>query len=70
MVGTDRPLAVTNQPACILKIDRDVKVVCVLRGSDRSQGRHFDPHETAVDKNNSIFTAEVLGWHAEKFRLK
>jgi len=70
MVGTDRPLAVTDQPARILKIDRDVKVVCVLCGSDRSQGRHSDPHEIGVDKNNSIFTAEVLGWHAQKFRLK
>jgi hypothetical protein len=33
-------------------------------------GRHFDPHEVAVDTDNSIFTAEVLGWHAEKFRVK
>jgi DNA-binding beta-propeller fold protein YncE len=51
----------------ILKIDHDGKVVGALRGG---QGRHFDPHEIAVDKNNSIFTAEVLGWHAQKFRLK
>lgn len=54
----------------ILKIDRDGKVVGALRGPERGQGRHFDPHEIVVDKDNSIFTAEVLGWRAQKFRLK
>ncbi len=54
----------------ILKINRDGKVVGVLRGPERGQGPHFDPHEIAVDKDNSVYTAEVLGWRARKFRLK
>ncbi len=54
----------------ILKIDRDGRVVGVLRGPERGRGRHFDPHEIALDKDNSIFTAEVLGWHAQKLRAK
>jgi DNA-binding beta-propeller fold protein YncE len=56
--------------ARILKIDRDGKVVGILRGPDRGQGPHFDPHEIAVDKDGSIFTVEVIGWRAQKFRLK
>jgi DNA-binding beta-propeller fold protein YncE len=54
----------------ILKIDRDGKVVGVLRGPEPGRGRHFDPHQIAVDKDHSIFSAEVLGWRAQKFRLK
>jgi DNA-binding beta-propeller fold protein YncE len=54
----------------ILKIDRDGKVVGIFRGPERGQGPHFDPHEIAVDKDESIFTAEVLGWHARKLRIK
>ncbi len=54
----------------ILKIDQDGKIVSILRGPEPGRGRHFDPHEIAVDKDSSIFTAEVLGWHAQKFRLK
>jgi DNA-binding beta-propeller fold protein YncE len=54
----------------LLKIDRDGKVVGVFRGPERGQGPHFDPHEMAVDKDQSIFTAEVLGWRAQKFRIK
>jgi DNA-binding beta-propeller fold protein YncE len=54
----------------ILKINRDGKVVGVLEGPARDLGRHFDPHSLAVDKDNSIFTAEVLPWRAQKFRPK
>jgi len=54
----------------ILKIDRDGRIIGSLRGPERGQGRHFDPHEIALAKDNSIFTAEVLGWRAQKFRLK
>jgi DNA-binding beta-propeller fold protein YncE len=54
----------------ILKISRDGKVVGALDGPSPDKGRHFDPHSLAVDKDNSIFTAEVLPWRAEKFRLK
>jgi len=54
----------------VLKIDRDGKVVGVLRGPERGQGPHFDPHEIAVDRDQSIFAAEVLGWRARKFRVK
>lgn len=55
---------------CILKIDHDGKVLGVLRGPEPGQGPHFDPHQIAIDKDNSIFSAEVLGWRAQKFRLK
>ncbi len=54
----------------ILKIDRDGKIVGVLSGPEPGKGRHFDPHQIAVDKDNSIFTAEVLPWRAQKFKLK
>jgi streptogramin lyase len=39
-------------------------------GPEPAQGPHFDPHEMALGKDNSIFTAEVLGWRAQKLRLK
>jgi len=54
----------------IVKIDRAGKAVGVLDGPPPDKGRHFDPHSLAVDKDNSIFTAEVLPWRAQKFRLK
>jgi len=54
----------------ILKINREGKVVGVLDGPPPDKGRHFDPHLIAVDKDNSIFTAEVMPWRAQKFRLK
>jgi DNA-binding beta-propeller fold protein YncE len=54
----------------ILKIDREGKVVGVMDGPGPSIGRHFDPHQIAVDKDQSIFAAEVMPWRAQKFRLK
>jgi DNA-binding beta-propeller fold protein YncE len=54
----------------ILKINRDGNVVGALDGPAPDKGRHFDPHSLAVDKDNSIFTAEVLPWRAQKFRSK
>ena len=54
----------------ILKIDRDGKVVGALDGPAPDKGRHFDPHSLVVAKDNSIFTAEVMPWQAQKFRLK
>jgi DNA-binding beta-propeller fold protein YncE len=54
----------------ILKIDREGKVVGVLDGPEPGMGRHFDPHQIAVDKDKSIFAAEVMPWRAQKFRLK
>jgi DNA-binding beta-propeller fold protein YncE len=54
----------------ILKINRDGKVVGVLDGPAPDQGRHFDPHSFAVAKDNSIFTAEVLPWRAQKLLPK
>jgi hypothetical protein len=41
--------------------------VGALRGPAPGQGPHFDPHEIAVGKDGAIFTAEVLGWRAQKF---
>jgi len=54
----------------ILKINREGTPVGVLEGSPPDKGRHFDPHSIAVDKDNSIFTAEVLPWRAQKLRPK
>ena len=45
-----------------------VVVVGALRGPAPGQGPHFDPHEIAMAKDGAIFTAEVLGWRAQKFR--
>jgi DNA-binding beta-propeller fold protein YncE len=54
----------------ILKISRDGKVLGMLEGPTPDKGRHFDPHSLAVDKDNSIYTAEVLPWRAQKFQSK
>ena len=54
----------------ILKIARDGKIVGALDGPPREKGRHFDPHSLAVGKDNSIFTAEVMPWRAQKFQPK
>src|SRR5437867_3135611 len=54
----------------ILKIDREGKIVGVLPGPEPGKGRHFDPHQNALDKDNSIFAAEVMPWRVQKFRLK
>jgi hypothetical protein len=54
----------------ILKISPDGKVVGILAGAEPGRGPHFNPHEIAVGKDSSIFTAEVLGWRAQKLRLK
>ena len=54
----------------ILKIDREGKIVGVIAGPEPSKGRHFDPHQIALDKENSIFAAEVMPWRVQKFRLK
>ena len=50
--------------------DREGKTVGVLDGPEPGKGRHFDPHQIALDKDKSIFAAEVLPWRVEKFRLK
>jgi DNA-binding beta-propeller fold protein YncE len=52
----------------ILKIDSDGKVVGGFTGPQPGEGPHFDPHEIALGADGSIFTAEVLGWRAEKLR--
>jgi hypothetical protein len=54
----------------ILKIDQEGKIVGVLSGPEPGKGRHFDPHQIAVDKDGSIFTAEVMPWRAQKFKAK
>jgi DNA-binding beta-propeller fold protein YncE len=68
-LGPDHFLYMADAVAArILKIDRDGKVVGVFTGPQAGQGPHFDPHEIAVDRDGSIFSAEVLGWHAEKLK--
>lgn len=52
----------------VLKIAHDGTVVGTFEGPRPGQGLHFDPHEIAVDRDGSIFTAEVLGWRAQKLR--
>jgi len=54
----------------ILKINREGKILGAMDGPAPDQGRHFDPHSLAVDKDGSIFTAEVMPWRAQKFRSK
>jgi hypothetical protein len=54
----------------ILKIDRSGKAVGVLDGPKPDAGRHFDPHQIALDKDKSIFAAEVMPWRTQKFVLK
>src|SRR5437773_5172120 len=54
----------------ILKINREGGVVGVLEGPPPEKGRHFDPHSLTVDKDNCIFTAEVMPWRAQKLQPK
>ena len=54
----------------ILKIDPQGRVVGSYTGPQPGQGPHFDPHEIAVGPDGSIFTAEVVGWHAQKLTPK
>ena len=52
----------------ILKVDSEGKVVGSFTGPQPGQGPHFDPYEIALGLDGSIFTAEVVGWRAEKLR--
>ena len=52
----------------ILKIDPEGKVVGSFAGPQPGQGPRFDLHEIALGLDGSIFTAEVIGWRAEKLR--
>jgi streptogramin lyase len=54
----------------ILRLNHEGKILGVLLGPLSGHGPHFDPHQIAVDKDGSIFTAEVLGWRAQKFRIE
>ena len=54
----------------ILKIDSQGKVLGSFTGPPPGQGPHFDPHQIALASDGSIFTAEVLGWRAEKLQPK
>jgi len=54
----------------ILKIDHEGNVVGVLDGPGPDVARHFDPHQIALDKDKSIYAAEVMQWRAQKFRPK
>jgi len=56
------------QEGRILKIDREGKIVGAF--SAGGPERRLDPHAIAVDQDHSLFTAEVLNWRAQKFRLK
>jgi len=53
----------------ILEIDRDGKIVGSFE-LPAGSGRHLDAHEIAVDKDLSIYTAEVMNWRALKLRLR
>ena len=54
----------------ILKIDSQGRIVGSFNGPGPGQGPHLDPHQIALGPDGSIFTAEVLGWRAEKLRPK
>jgi DNA-binding beta-propeller fold protein YncE len=54
----------------IVRIDPKGKIVGVFEGPQLGQGPHFDPHEIALAPDGTIFTAEVLGWRAEKLMPK
>ena len=54
----------------ILKIDSQGKVLGRFTEPPPGEGPHFDPHQIALGPDGSIFTAEVVGWRAEKLQLK
>lgn len=67
VIGPDHFLYMADSIAGrILKIDSQGKVVGSFEGPQPGQGPHFDPHQIAISPDGSIFTAEVLGWHAER----
>ncbi len=41
-----------------------------LESFEHGLEHYLDPHSIAVDKDNSIFTSEVLPWRPQKFRPK
>jgi DNA-binding beta-propeller fold protein YncE len=70
-IGPDHFLYMSDAIAGrILKIDPQGKVVGSFTGPQSGQGPHFDPHEIAIGADGAIFTAEVVGWHAEKLTPK
>ena len=71
LIGPDHFLYMADAIAGrILKIDLHGRAVASFEGSQPGQGPHFDPHQIALAPDGSIFTAEVLGWRAEKLRPK
>ena len=69
VVSPDHHLYMADAMAArILKIDAQGRVVGSFTGPQPGQGPHFDPHQIALGPDGSIFTAEVLGWRAEKLR--
>ena len=71
VITSDRFLYMCDAIAArILKVDPQGKVVGSFAGPPPGQGPHFDPHEIAVGPDGSIYTAEVVGWRAEKLQPK
>jgi len=54
----------------ILKLNTDGKILGAFGEHGRGPGRLGDPHQLAVGRDGSIFTANVVTWRPEKFRPK
>lgn len=54
----------------ILKLSTDGKILGAFGEGGRGPGRIGDPHQISVAKDGSIFTANVVNWRADKFRLR
>ena len=52
----------------ILKLNTDGKILGTYGEHGRGPGRLGDPHQLAIGKDGSIFTANVMTWSPRKFR--
>ncbi len=54
----------------ILKLTADGRIVGAYGERGRGPGRLGDPHQLAIGKDGSIFTANVVNWRPQKFHPK
>jgi 6-bladed beta-propeller len=54
----------------ISKLSTDGKILGVYGDRGRGPGRLGDPHQLAVGSDGSIYTANVVNWRPQKFRMK
>jgi DNA-binding beta-propeller fold protein YncE len=54
----------------VVKLDLEGKILGVLGGFGKAQGKFDAGHHIAVDSEGSIYVAEIRNWRVQKFSLK